>query len=221
MVITYEAYFKIALYPAGVKGFHFEEEINEFGVTYAEFIKDYNDFNKYLCSDYQSTYVLQYLRNIYKNVSIEDVIITDLIYETAGKFNCIMSFFRDEDSDALTDDSIGELIENTLWSTDKPDGITIIICGEAFSIDICLDYFVCNNAAGNNDAGNNDAGNNDDGNNDDGNNDDGNDSESEKVNVEEERLEEEDIRRKLDRLSEIYDDDDISEYNDDSFTEVD
>ena len=214
MVITYEAYFKIALYPDGVKGFHFEEEINEFGVTYAEFIKDYKDFNTYLCSDYQSTYVLQYLRNIYKNVSIADVsisdiIITDLIYETDGKFNCNVRIFCDEESVELKDESIGELIENTLWPTDKLDGITIIICGETFSIDICLDYFVCNN-------------------------DDNNDSDSEnvkvleveveaeveaeEVEVEERRLEDEDIRRNLDRLSEIsYDD--TSEYGDDSFTE--
>ena len=210
MVIIYEAYFKIALYPDGVKGFHFEEEINEFGVTYAEFIKDYKDFNTYLCSDYQSTYVLQYLRNIYTNVSIADVsiadvIITDLIYETDGKFNCNVKFFCDEESAELTDEAIGEIIENTLWPTDKLDGITIKICGETFSIDICLDYFVCNN-------------------------DDINESESENVKVveeeaeaeeeekeeveaEERRLEDEDIRRNLDRLSEIsYDD--TSEYGD-------
>ena len=218
MVIIYEAYFKIALYPDGVKGFHFEEEINEFGVTYADFIKDYKDFDTYLCSDYQSTYVLKYLGNIYKNVSIadvsiadvsiadvsiSDVIITDLIYETDGKFNCNVKFFCDEESAELTDEAIGEIIENTLWPTDKLDGITIKICGETFSIDICLDYFVCNN-------------------------DDINESESENVKVveaeedeeeedeeekEERRLENEDIRRNLDRLSEIsYDD--TSEYGD-------
>ena len=207
MVITYEAYFKISLYPDGIKGFHFEEKTNEFGVKYAEFVNNCKNFNSYLCTDSQSTYVLKYLKTIYKKASIAGVTITDLIYETTGRFNCNVGIFCDEDAAELKDEEIGEIIENTLWPTDEKDGITIIICGETYSIDICLDYFVCNN-------------------------DDINESESENVKVVEEeaeaeeaeeekeeveaearRLEDEDIRRNLDRLSEIsYDD--TSEYGD-------
>ena len=209
MVITYEAYFKISLYPDGFKGFHFEEITNEFGVKYAEFVNNCKNFNSYLCTDSQSTYVLKYLKTIYKKASIAGVTITDLIYETTGRFNCNVGIFCDEDAAELKDEEIGEIIENTLWPTDEKDGITIIICGETYSIDICLDYFVYNG--------------------------DGNESDSEKLKVEEleaelkaeEEAEEEKITRceeeiqiNLDKISELSNDDD-SEYGDDSVIEED
>ena len=209
MVIIYEAYFKISLYPDGIKGFHFEEKTNEFGVKYAEFVNNCKNFNSYLCTDSQSTYVLKYLKTIYKKASIAGVTITDLIYETTGRFNCNVGIFCDEDAAELKDEEIGEIIENTLWPTDEKDGITIIICGETYSIDICLDYFVYNG--------------------------DGNESDSEKLKVEEleaelkaeEEAEEEKITRceeeiqiNLDKISDLSNDDD-SEYGDDSVIEED
>ena len=149
------------------------------------------------------------LKTIYKKASIAGVTITDLIYETTGRFNCNVGIFCDEDAAELKDEEIGEIIENTLWPTDEKDGITIIICGETYSIDICLDYFVYNG--------------------------DGNESDSEKLKVEEleaelkaeEEAEEEKITRceeeiqiNLDKISELSNDDD-SEYGDDSVIEED
>ena len=106
---TYEVYFKIALYPKGINVFNFEAEEGDDGIMYSKFIENCEDFYKYLCTENQSICVLNYLRNCYDNIDIADISISDLIFETVGRFNCKFKIVIDE-NDFLTDEIIQEII---------------------------------------------------------------------------------------------------------------
>jgi hypothetical protein len=138
----YEVYFKIALYPEGVNGFHFEEEQDEeTGIMYGEFVEDFEDFNKYLCSKHQSTTVLEFLRNEYYILGVADVTVCDIEFENNGKFKCKVKIVT-EKYDELNDDELEEIIENAIWPGFDAESIQIFIDGKALKMDLKLDYFV-------------------------------------------------------------------------------
>jgi hypothetical protein len=139
---TYEVYFKIALYPEGVNGFHFEEEHDEeTGIMYGEFVEDFEDFKKYLCSKHQSTTVLEFLRNEYYILGVADVTVCDIEFENNGKFKCKVKIIT-EKYDEITDDDLEEIIENAIWPGFDAESIQIFIDGKALKMDLKLDYFV-------------------------------------------------------------------------------
>ena len=82
---TYEVYFKIALYPGDINENRVEEQDDEDSIINGEFIAD---FNKYLCTEQQSTNVLKFLKKEYENINVADVCIFDLEFNNNGKFNC-------------------------------------------------------------------------------------------------------------------------------------
>jgi hypothetical protein len=138
----YEVYFKIALYPEGVNGFHFEEEQDEeTGIMYGEFVEDFEDFNKYLCSKQQATIVLEFLRNEYYILGVADVTVCDIEFENNGKFKCKVKIVT-EKYDELNDDELEEIIENAIWPGFDAESIQIFIDGKALKMDLKLDYFV-------------------------------------------------------------------------------
>jgi hypothetical protein len=138
----YEVYFKIALYPEGVNGFHFEEEQDEeTGIMYGEFVEDFEDFNKYLCSKQQATRVLEFLRNEYYILGVADVTVCDIEFENNGKFKCKVKIIT-EKYDELNDDELEEIIENAIWPGFDAESIQIFIDEKSLKMDLKLDYFV-------------------------------------------------------------------------------
>jgi hypothetical protein len=139
---TYEVYFKIALYPKGVNWFHFEEKQDEVsGIMYSEFVKDSEDFNKYLCTQNQSNAVLQALRNEYEFIALADVTVRDFDFDNNGHFNCKVEIIT-EKYDELNDDEIEQIIDNAIWPGYDAKPVYVFIDGEVFKMDLQLEYFV-------------------------------------------------------------------------------
>jgi hypothetical protein len=135
---TYEVYFKIALYPEDINGFHYEEEFNEESEITGEYIVD---FNKYLCSKEQSTTVLKYLKNEYDVLNVADVCIFDLEFSNNGKFNCKIKIVTEKYYE-LNDDEIQEIIEDSIWPSFNMETVYILINETVFKMVLNLDYFV-------------------------------------------------------------------------------
>lgn len=137
-MLTYKVYFRIALFPEGVKGFHFEEEEGDNGVTYGEFIEDTEVFDEYLCTDHQAPFVVNELSYIYSSLSGDTV--TELQYEDNGKFNCKITLQSDE---WLKDDTGNELesyINELLWPADIHDSAFMFIKEKPCCLQLEIDY---------------------------------------------------------------------------------
>ena len=124
---TYEVYFKIALYPEGI--------------MYGEFVEDFEDFKKYLCSKQQSATVLEFFKNAYDIFGLADVTVRDVEFENNGKFNCKVEIVT-EKYDEFADDDLEEIIETAIWPGFDAETIQIFIEGKALKMDLKIDYFV-------------------------------------------------------------------------------
>ena len=135
---TYEVYFKIALYPGDINENRVEEQDDEDSIINGEFIAD---FNKYLCTEQQSTNVLKFLKKKYENINVADVCIFDLEFNNNGKFNCKITIVTEKYNE-LNDDEIQEIIEESIWPSFDMETVYIFIDEKAFKMDFNLDYFV-------------------------------------------------------------------------------
>jgi hypothetical protein len=124
--------FEIALYPEGIQRFNFEEETDENGVTYSEFIENSDIFEKHICTDKQSKYVLSYLKEQYEFDNQNEVYYRSLKYEGHGIFT-IEIVFNNMDMD--DDESIQE-IEVLVWPSDIHDDCILFIEGNMYQLDI-------------------------------------------------------------------------------------
>jgi hypothetical protein len=125
-MVAYKVYFRVALYPEGVKGFHYEE-FTENNVTFVEMVEEPETFIKYLCTDEQSSQVIEYINSIHQDSDQ----VTDLKFTKNGKFVCkVYSNFDDDDDD----------IKEILWPNDLVDSSYIFIHGKIHDIDLEVDY---------------------------------------------------------------------------------
>ena len=138
---TYEVFFRVYLYPAGINIFNYEEECdaNEHIYSYnIQHVKEFN-FNKYLCTEFQSRFVLDYLKVEYLLPYIDDVSIYELQYYNNGIFNCKIGIVYIEE---LNEDHIQEIIRDSIWTGTYKEPIYICIDGVILKMDIVLDYYV-------------------------------------------------------------------------------
>jgi hypothetical protein len=137
-MLTYKVYFRIALFPEGVNGVHFEEEEGDDGVTYGEFVEDNEVFDNFLCSDCQAPFVVNELTSVYNLITGDTV--TELQYEDNGKFNCKITLQSDE---WLKDETVNELesyINELLWPADIHDSAFMFIKGQPLYLQLEIDY---------------------------------------------------------------------------------
>ena len=127
----YRTYFKIALYPKGIKGCYMDED--------CEFIVDYDVQRKYLCNSEQSTHVLKYLTNEYKTSVYGEYSISDLQYLGKGGFSCLIKF---NNEDCIEHDELEELITSLIWPGDYHDNVFIKINNEKLELDIELETYI-------------------------------------------------------------------------------
>lgn len=137
MMLTYKVYFRVALYPEGVKGYHFEEEEAD-GVTHHTFIEDTDVFKQYLCTKEQSDAVLNKFINEYDN-SIDETIY-ELRYEDNGTFYCKIKL-NDKEWLNKNDYVLQLFLEELLWPPDTSDNIIVCVNGIHYNLDLKVDYF--------------------------------------------------------------------------------
>jgi hypothetical protein len=102
--------FEIALYPEGIQRFNFEEETDEDGVTYSEFIENSDIFEKHICTDKQSKYVLSYLKQQYEFDNQNELYYRSLKYEGHGIFTIEIVFNNMDVNDEESIEEIDTLI---------------------------------------------------------------------------------------------------------------
>lgn len=127
----YRTYFKISLYPKGIKGCYMDED--------CEFIVDYDVQRKYLCNIEQSTHVLKYLTNEYKTSVYGEYGISDLKYLGKGEFRCLIKFNY---KDCIEHDELEELITSLIWPGDYHEDVFIMINNEKLELDIELETYI-------------------------------------------------------------------------------
>ena len=127
-----KTYFTVALYPDGIQRFNFEEETDENGVTYSEFIENSDIFEKHICTDKQSKYVLSYLKNQYEFNEQNDLYYRSLKYDGYGRFSIEIIF---KNMDVKDDESIEE-IETLVWPADIHEDSILFIEGNTYNLDI-------------------------------------------------------------------------------------
>jgi len=137
-MLIYKVYFRIALFPEGVKGFHFEEEEGDDGVTYGEFVEDTEVFDKYLCTDRQAPFVVNELSYIYSSLSGDTV--TELHYEDNGKFNCKITLQSDEWETVKSGNELESYIDELLWPADIHDSAFMFIKGKPVNLQMEIDW---------------------------------------------------------------------------------
>jgi len=123
--------FTVALYPEGIHRINFEEETDEDGVTYTEFIENSDIFEKHICTDKQSKYVLSYLKNQYEFDEKQDFYYRMLKYDCLGQFSMEIVF-----NNMVDDDESIEDIEELVWPADIHDDCIIIFQGNTYNLDI-------------------------------------------------------------------------------------
>ncbi len=125
----------IALYPKGVKGFSIIEEASELGTCF-DFQRDYNTFDKYLCTKEQAKYVINYLSKFYDEECCDEYGITDFkATENDGEFVCKAHLLSDGDVAA---DEIGchDNIREMIWPADVHEDCRIVIGKNVYTFDI-------------------------------------------------------------------------------------
>ena len=127
----YRTYFKVALYPKGIKGCYIDED--------CEFIVDYDIQHKYLCNSEQSTQVLKYITNVYKTSVYGEYGISDLKYLGKGEFSCLIKFNYE---DFIEHDELEELITSLIWPGDYHEDVFIMINNEKLELDIELETYI-------------------------------------------------------------------------------
>ena len=137
-MLTYNVYFRIALFPEGVQGFHFEEEEGDDGVTYREFVEDNEVFDNFLCSDCQAPFVVNELTAVYSTITGDTV--TELQYEDNGKFNCKITLQSDEWLKDETGNELESYINELLWPADIHDSAFMFINGKPINLQFEIDY---------------------------------------------------------------------------------
>ena len=137
-MFKYKVYFRVALFPEGVKGYHFEED-EVGGVIHHTFIEDTEVFEKYLCTKEQSDYVLNKFINEYVYSSINETI-TELSYEANGTFYCKIKL-NNKECLSENDYELKLFIEELLWPADTSDNIIVYINGINYNLDLKVDYF--------------------------------------------------------------------------------
>ena len=138
-MLTYKVYFRIALFPEGVKGHHFEEETDENGLTYSKLIEDTDVFEQYLCSKEQSEFVLSELITVCVYNLIDKNTISELTYEGNGNFYCKI-ILNEEYWLNTTDDEKEQYIEELLWPGDIHDDAIIFINETHYYLQLDIDY---------------------------------------------------------------------------------
>lgn len=138
MLRTYEANFSVALYSLDA----FEEDDDEEDIQYSEIIASHtSDFNKFLCNNEKSKYVLKFLKEGYEDFGMADATISDVTYERTGKFTCKIDIF-DEIEAPYSDSEIEEIIEEAIRPSDLIEHNGITINNYKYAVDIKLDYFL-------------------------------------------------------------------------------
>lgn len=139
-MLTFKVYFRISLFPEGVKGFHFEEKEIKKGVTYGEFVEDYEVFDEYLCTERQSKYVINELSYIYSRYHADTV--TNLKYENDGKFTCKITLNSDDwiTNQRDDDDELTQYIEELLWPGDIHCEGYMFVRGAFYYVQMEVDY---------------------------------------------------------------------------------
>lgn len=133
-MLTYKVYFRIALFPEGVRGMHIEEEEGDDGVIYGELVEDDEVFEQYLCNGHQAPFILNELNSIYSSITGDTV--TKLHYDNNGKFNCKVTLQNDD----WNDDELQQYINELLWPADIHDSAFMFINGKQVNLQIEIDY---------------------------------------------------------------------------------
>uniref|UniRef100_A0A6C0IT06 Uncharacterized protein n=1 Tax=viral metagenome TaxID=1070528 RepID=A0A6C0IT06_9ZZZZ len=131
----------MALYPDGVKGFQYNNDVDDNGnvITYIQ--EDEDTFNMYVCNDVQSSYVVKDIiqqNSLYKR---------DLKYEKNGFYICKVDMLIPSNED------INQYLENEehinailfdMWTSDKDGYSCLYIKDKKYIIDISVS-FISNN----------------------------------------------------------------------------
>ena len=148
-----KTYFEIALYPEGIQRFNFEEETDEDGVTYSEFIENSDIFEKHICTDKQSKYVLSYLKEQYEFNEQNELYYRSLKYDGYGQFSIEIVF-----NNMVEDDESIEEIETLVWPADIHEDCILFIEGNIYNLDIdSINYEYINEEQDENDENDDDA----------------------------------------------------------------
>ena len=140
MLRTYEANFSVALY--SLDAFEEDDDEEEEDIQYSEIIASHtSDFNKFLCNNEKSKYVLKFLKEGYEDFGMADATISDVTYERTGKFTCKIDIF-DEIEAPYSDSEIEEIIEEAIRPSDLIEHNGITINNYKYAVDIKLDYFL-------------------------------------------------------------------------------
>ena len=140
MLRTYEANFSVALY--SLDAFEEDDDEEEDEIQYSEIIASHtSDFNKFLCNNEKSKYVLKFLKEGYEDFGIADATISDVTYERTGKFTSKIDIF-DEIEAPYSDSEIEEIIEEAIRPSDLIEHNGITINNHKYAVDIKLDYFL-------------------------------------------------------------------------------
>lgn len=128
----------IALYPKGISGISLIEEANELSTCF-EFQRNYDNFDKYLCTKEQAKYVLNYLSKFYAEECCDEYGITDLqIGENDGEFIC-KAYLLSIDDNPIDFDSAQDNIREMIWPADIHEDCRIVIGKNMYTIDIEID----------------------------------------------------------------------------------
>lgn len=139
--VSYEVYFQLALYPDGVKGFQYNNDLDELGnlVTYIQ--EDEETFTKYVCNDAQASYVVNMYNNHKNIISQNGTYKRELTYEDKGFYTCKVDMLipcNENINNFLEDEEYLNTILFDMWPLDANGCSCLYINDKKYIIDISI-----------------------------------------------------------------------------------
>jgi hypothetical protein len=139
--ISFEIYFQMALYPEGVKGFHYNNDVDENGKVITYLQEDEDTFDRYVCNDVQATYVVNMYNNHKDIISQNSLYKRELIYEEKGFYTCKVDMLIPNNEDInnyLSDEEHLNTIIFDMWPSDKDGYSCLYIKDKKYVIDVSI-----------------------------------------------------------------------------------
>jgi hypothetical protein len=133
-MLTYKVYFRVALFPEGVKDLRFEDDIYKND----KFIEANKVYNKHLCTEQQSAFILNELTSVYS--MLNEINVTNLTYEGTGNFNCKVTLKNNESLYDAKTDELDRYICEMLWPANIHEPAIMFINGEKLYFQLEVDY---------------------------------------------------------------------------------